>query len=68
MIYGRIMRLAWYMSKERSIGSATLVAGKDALYGFWFRDQGQMGSPWNATKVGDLSKVDLGRCAALLGR
>ncbi|MDH7972082.1 discoidin domain-containing protein [Sphingomonas sp. AR_OL41] len=67
MIYGRIMRLAWYMPKEKSIGTATLVAGNGQLYGFWYRDMGRMGSPWNATKV-DPGKRDLGPCGALLRR
>ncbi len=68
MIVGRVMRLAWYMPKEKSVGMATLVAGPDQLYGFWYRDQDRMGSPWNATRVMDPAKANVGPCAALLRR
>jgi len=68
MILGRVMRLAWYMPKEKSIGMATLVADGNQLYGFWYRDQDRMGSPWNAVKVPDSDKSDRGPCGSLLPR
>ena len=57
-IYGRIMRLAWFSSQEKSIGAATLVPAHDRLYGFWYRYSDKMGSPWNASKIGGLEKAD----------
>lgn len=62
VILGRTMRLGWLESEQKSVGAATLVAAKDQLYGFWYRDGDRMGSPWNATKVSDLAKADLGTC------
>ncbi len=62
VIFGRIMRLGWYEASGNSIGAATLVAAKDQLYGFWYREGDRMGSPWNAAKVSDLAKADLGTC------
>ena len=65
-MFGRIMRLAWFSNEEGSIGSATLVAAKDKLYGFWYRPEDKMGSPWNADKQSGLSGADLGKCRAVL--
>lgn len=65
-MFGRIMRLAWFSNEEGSIGSATLVAAKDKLYGFWYRPEDKMGSPWNADKHSGLSGADLGKCRAVL--
>jgi hypothetical protein len=58
-IYGRIMRLAWFSEKEKSIGSATLVPAHGKLYGFWYRYSDKMGSPWNATRSGDLAAASV---------
>ena len=65
-IFGRIMRLAWFSNEEGSIGAATLVAANDKLYGFWYRPEDQMGSPWNADKQSGLDGADLGKCRAIL--
>lgn len=64
-IFGRIMRLAWFSKEEGSIGSATLVAANDKLYGFWYRPEDKMGSPWNAVKEKGL-EADPGKCRAAL--
>jgi len=64
-IFGRIMRLAWFSKEEGSIGSATLVAANDKLYGFWYRPEDKMGSPWNAVKEKGL-EGDPGKCRAAL--
>ncbi|MBN8841846.1 MAG: hypothetical protein J0H88_01260 [Sphingomonadales bacterium] len=65
-IFGRIMRLAWFSKDEGSIGAATLVAANGKLYGFWYRPEDRMGSPWNAVREGDLDGADLGKCRAAL--
>ncbi len=65
-IFGRIMRLAWYSKAEGSIGAATLVAANGKLYGFWYRPEDRMGSPWNAVREGGLDGADLGKCRAAL--
>lgn len=65
-IFGRIMRLAWFSQEEGSIGSATLVAANGRLYGFWYRPEDKMGSPWNAVREKPLDGVDPGRCRAAL--
>ena len=65
-IFGRIMRLAWFSKGEGSIGAATLVAANGKLYGFWYRPEDKMGSPWNAAKEGGLDGADLGKCRAAL--
>ncbi|MFN8059872.1 MAG: discoidin domain-containing protein [Vicinamibacterales bacterium] len=62
LVLGRTMRLAWSSAKEQSLGSATLVAADDKLYGFWYRAGDRMGSPWNAAKAKALADVDLGAC------
>lgn len=67
LIYGRIMRLAWQMPNDKSIGSATLVAANNKLYGFWYRDGDRMGSPWNATLTSSLATAKIGDCAKFLG-
>lgn len=64
--FGRIMRLAWFSNTEGSIGSATLVAANGKLYGFWYRPEDKMGSPWNAAKQKSLDDVDPGPCHAAL--
>ena len=65
-IFGRIMRLAWFSNEEGSIGAATLVAANDKLYGFWYRPEDKMGSPWNADKQSGIDGADLGKCRAVL--
>ncbi|KTE26332.1 MULTISPECIES: hypothetical protein [unclassified Sphingopyxis] len=65
-IFGRIMRLAWFSREEGSIGSATLVAANGKLYGFWYRPEDKMGSPWNAVREGGLEGADSGQCRAAL--
>lgn len=65
-IFGRIMRLAWFSEEEGSIGAATLVAANDKLYGFWYRPEDKMGSPWNADKQSGIDGADLGKCRAVL--
>jgi len=65
-IFGRIMRLAWFSKDEGSIGAATLVAANGKLYGFWYRPEDRMGSPWNAVREGGLDGADLGKCRAAL--
>lgn len=65
-IFGRIMRLAWFSKGEGSIGAATLVAANGKLYGFWYRPEDRMGSPWNAVREGGLEGADLGKCRAAL--
>ena len=65
-VFGRIMRLAWYSKAEGSIGAATLVAANGKLYGFWYRPEDRMGSPWNAVREGGLDGADLGKCRAAL--
>lgn len=65
-IFGRIMHLAWFSKEEGSIGAATLVGANDKLYGFWYRPEDKMGSPWNAVKVQGLDDADLGKCRAAL--
>lgn len=64
--FGRILRLAWFSKEEGSIGSATLVAANGKLYGFWYRPEDKMGSPWNAVKEQTLDSADLGACRAAL--
>ena len=64
--FGRIMRLAWFSKEEGSIGSATLVAANGKLYGFWYRPEDKMGSPWNAVKEQSLDSADLRACRAAL--
>lgn len=64
--FGRVMRLAWFSKEEGSIGSATLVAANGKLYGFWYRPEDKMGSPWNADKEKNLVSADLGSCRAAL--
>ena len=64
--FGRIMRLAWFSKEEGSIGAATLVAANGKLYGFWYRPEDKMGSPWNATREKSLDDADLGPCRAAL--
>ena len=64
--FGRIMRLAWFSKEEGSIGSATLVAANGKLYGFWYRPEDKMGSPWNAVREKSLDDADLGPCRAAL--
>lgn len=64
-IFGRIMRLAWFSAAEGSIGAATLVPADGRLYGFWRRPGDEMGSPWNATRTGDLTSADLNGCEAI---
>ena len=65
-VFGRIMRLAWYSKAEGSIGAATLVAANGKLYGFWYRPEDKMGSPWNAVRESGLAGADLGKCRAAL--
>lgn len=65
-VFGRIMRLAWFSKEEGSIGSATLVAANGKLYGFWYRPEDRMGSPWNAVRESGLDGADLGKCRAAL--
>lgn len=65
-IFGRIMRLAWFSKEEGSIGAATLVAANGKLYGFWYRPEDKMGSPWNAVREGGLEGADTGKCRAAL--
>lgn len=65
-VFGRIMRLAWFSKEEGSIGMATLVPANGRLYGFWYRPEDKMGSPWNATKESGLDGIDLGKCRAAL--
>lgn len=65
-MFGRIMRLAWFSQQEGSIGAATLVAANGKLYGFWYRPEDKMGSPWNAAREGGLDAADLGKCRAAL--
>lgn len=65
-VFGRIMRLAWYSKEEGSIGAATLVAANGKLYGFWYRPEDRMGSPWNAVREGGLDGTDLSKCRAAL--
>ncbi|WP_286748634.1 discoidin domain-containing protein [Sphingopyxis sp. SCN 67-31] len=65
-VFGRIMRLAWYSNEEGSIGAATLVAANGKLYGFWYRPEDKMGSPWNAVRESGLAGADLGKCRAAL--
>ncbi|HRE35340.1 MAG TPA: hypothetical protein PK217_09775 [Sphingopyxis terrae] len=47
-------------------GAATLVAANGKLYGFWYRPEDKMGSPWNAVREGGLAGADLGKCRAVL--
>ncbi len=65
-IFGRIMRLAWFSNEEGSIGPATLVAANNKLYGFWYRPEDKMGSPWNAVKQSGLTGANLDKCRAAL--
>lgn len=65
-IFGRIMRLAWFSRTEGSIGAATLVAANGKLYGFWYRPEDRMGSPWNAVRKGGLDDAGIGTCRAAL--
>lgn len=65
-VFGRIMRLAWFSREEGSIGAATLVAANGKLYGFWYRPEDKMGSPWNAVREGGLEGADSGKCRAAL--
>lgn len=65
-IFGRIMRLAWFSREEGSIGAATLVAANGKLYGFWYRPEDRMGSPWNAVRESGLEGSDPGKCRAAL--
>ena len=65
-MFGRIMRLAWFSKQEGSIGAATLVAANGKLYGFWYRPEDKMGSPWNAVRERGLDAADLGKCRAAL--
>ena len=65
-VFGRIMRLAWFSKEEGSIGAATLVAANSKLYGFWYRPEDKMGSPWNAVREGGLDGTDLSKCRAAL--
>lgn len=65
-LFGRIMRLAWFSKREGSIGSATLVVANGRLYGFWYRPEDKMGSPWNAVRKGALRPAALGACRAAL--
>ncbi len=65
-VFGRILRLAWFSKEEGSIGSATLVAANGKLYGFWYRPEDKMGSPWNAVRETTLTDADLGACRAAL--
>jgi len=65
-VFGRIMRLAWFSKEEGSIGAATLVAANGKLYGFWYRPEDKMGSPWNAVREGGLDGTDLSKCRAAL--
>ncbi len=64
-IFGRIIRLAWFSKEEGSIGSATLVAANDKLYGFWYQPEDKMGSPWNATRTSGLEGAAT-ECSAAL--
>ncbi|WP_422061054.1 hypothetical protein [Sphingopyxis sp.] len=64
--FGRIMRLAWFSKTEGSIGAATLVAANGKLYGFWYRPEDRMGSPWNAMKESGLDAADLAKCRTAL--
>ncbi|WP_439568682.1 hypothetical protein [Sphingopyxis sp.] len=64
--FGRIMRLTWFSKTEGSIGAATLVAANDKLYGFWYRPEDKMGSPWNAARESGIDGADLGECRAAL--
>ena len=64
--FGRIMRLAWFSKEEGSIGAATLVAASGKLYGFWYRPEDKMGSPWNAVREKTLDGFDPGPCRAAL--
>jgi len=65
-LFGRIMRLAWFSTEEGSIGAETLVAADETLYGFWYRPEDKMGSPWNADKQSGIDGTDLGKCRAVL--
>ena len=47
-------------------GAAKLVAANSKLYGFWYRPEDKMGSPWNAVREGGLAGADLGKCRASL--
>ena len=62
LIFGRVMRLAWFSEKEQSLGTASLVAAGGRIYGFWYRAGDRMGSPWNAEKTSDLDGLDLNVC------
>ena len=66
-VFGRVMRLAWFSSQEGSIGAATLVAANQRIYGFWYRPDDRMGSPWNAVKTGPLPARPSQVCRAALG-
>ena len=66
VIHGRVMRLGWYEAGQGSVGAATLVAAKDQLYGFWYREGDKMGSPWNAVKAPPPAGADKGACAGIL--
>ncbi len=57
---------AWFSNEEGSIGTATLVAANDKLYGFWYRPEDKMVSPWNADKQSGIDGADMGKCRAVL--
>jgi hypothetical protein len=66
LIFGRVMRLAYFEPASNAIGTATFVASGGKLYGFWYRDGDQMGSPWNAVKVHALKDATLTGCDKFL--
>ena len=45
---------------------STLVAANGKLYGFWYRPEDRMGSPWNAVRESGLEGSDPGKCRAAL--
>lgn len=67
LIFGRVLRLAYVEPGKKAAGMATFVASGDKLYGFWYREADQMGSPWNAVKVHPLKDANLAPCLNFLG-
>lgn len=58
---GRVLRLAYLEREDSRMGTALFVAAHEKLFGFWFGSRNEMGSPWNAPKIGSLA-ADLGGC------
>jgi len=59
---GRLLRLSFLEPDVPSAGAATLVVANDKVYGFWYRRNNQMGSPWHATKTAELTPATAKPC------